>query len=51
MLSEPSLPTRFVAVGSDVYLGQKRIALCLTKNMAKRVANALNAYTPDRRGQ
>lgn len=42
---------KFVAVDVDVKQGPLTIARAVSKSMAKRVANALNKYTPDRRGQ
>lgn len=41
----------FVAVENTVYRGQTRIAICFSGTMAKRIANALNRYIPDSRGQ
>ena len=34
-----------------VYRGQQKIAIALSVTMAKRIANALNQYLPDERGQ
>jgi hypothetical protein len=42
---------RFVAVGNTVYRGQAQICLAFTGNMAKRIANALNKYIPNKKGQ
>jgi hypothetical protein len=43
---------KFVAVGKDIKQGRDlTVARAVSTNMAKRIANALNAYTPDKRGQ
>lgn len=43
---------KFSAVGQDVKQGKfETVARAVSGNMAKRIANALNAYTPDKRGQ
>ena len=49
---------KFAAVRNDhpifrwaVKQGLLTVALCYTRTMANRIANALNVYTPDRRGQ
>lgn len=34
-----------------VYRGQQKVAIVLSGTMAKRIANALNQYLPDERGQ
>ena len=47
-----SPPIFAVVPGSTVVVqGSKFIASASSNNMAKRIANALNQYTPDRRGQ
>ena len=38
------------AAGPRVMLGPKAICTAVSNTMAKRIANALNNYTPDRRG-
>jgi hypothetical protein len=40
----------FVAVHEAVMLGPKHIATARSKTMAKRIAAALNAHTPNREG-
>jgi hypothetical protein len=43
---------KFSAAGQDVKQGKEvTIARAASTNMAKRIANALNSYTPDKRGQ
>lgn len=45
-------PAKFVAVDKDIKQGlTTTVARATSTNMAKRIANALNEYTPDRRGQ
>lgn len=46
------LPARrhFAHVGRTVKNGRESVAECYSNSMAERIANALNAYTPDRRG-
>jgi hypothetical protein len=34
-----------------VYHGQQKVAIVVSATMAKRIANALNQYMPDERGQ
>lgn len=41
---------RFVGVGKNVMQGQECKAVACSKNMAKRIANALNVYQPSREG-
>jgi hypothetical protein len=41
----------FVAVGAKVMRGSERIADARSTNFANRIANALNEYEPDHRGQ
>jgi hypothetical protein len=41
---------QFAAIGSDVLRGDKPICVARSHNMALRIANALNAYTPNDRG-
>jgi hypothetical protein len=40
----------FVATGSNVVRGSLPVCAARTPNMALRIANALNAYTPNDRG-
>ena len=40
----------FAAHDLQIQRGTEIIARTYTTSMAKRIANALNAYTPDRRG-
>lgn len=42
---------KFSAADQDVKQGPLTIARAVSKTFAKRIANALNHYTPDRRGQ
>jgi hypothetical protein len=43
---------KFSAADKDVKQGlTTTVARAVSTNMAKRIANALNAYTPDKRGQ
>ena len=48
-------PTQFIFVAvrksSIVMRGKEFICRACSSNMAKRIASALNSYTPDRRGQ
>lgn len=41
---------RFVGVGPKVIHGSREIARAVSKTMAKRIANALNAYVPNSEG-
>jgi hypothetical protein len=41
----------FVAVGPKVFEGAKLICGACSNSFARRIANALNVYTPNRRGQ
>lgn len=41
---------RFVGVGPKVIIGQREIARACSKTMAKRIANALNRYVPNKEG-
>jgi hypothetical protein len=41
----------FVAADFTVKLGAENVAIAKTKTIAKRIANALNAYSPDGRGR
>lgn len=43
--------SQFIAVGPKVLEGAKLICGACSSTFARRIANALNAYTPDRRGQ
>lgn len=45
---QESLP--FVAIRCNVMRGGERVATAASNTMAKRIANALNNYTPNRRG-
>ena len=47
----PPAPPPFVAVHDTIKRGAETIARAVSHNMAIRIANALNAYKPDRRGQ
>ena len=49
----PDLAARpfFKANGFDVQLGAQQVAIAKTKTLAKRIANALNAYSTDDRGK
>lgn len=47
----PQQPIKFTAAGQDVKRGAETIARAVSGNMAKRIANALNSYIPDERGQ
>lgn len=47
----PQPAAKFAAAGQDVKQGPLTIARAASTNMAKRIANALNKYVPDRRGQ
>lgn len=42
--------TTFAAAGPRVMHGDRAVATASSNTMAKRIANALNAYSPDRRG-
>lgn len=44
-------PAKFSAADQDIKQGQMTVARAVSKTFAKRIANALNRYTPDRRGQ
>lgn len=48
--SDPAPQIRFVGVGKNVMQGQECKAVACSKNMAKRIANALNVYQPSREG-
>ena len=41
----------FVAVDWKIMQGSRRVAVAASKNMALRIANALNAYTPNKTGR
>jgi len=41
---------RFAAVDWDVWQGSRRICVAASRNMALRIANALNSYTPNKNG-
>lgn len=50
---DPPLPlfdAQFVHVGCVIMRGAESIARARSKTMAKRIANALNSYTPNREG-
>lgn len=40
----------YASAGPRVMLADRAVATAVSNSMAKRIANALNAYTPDRRG-
>lgn len=40
----------FANVGCDVIRGGKPVCVARSRNMAHRIANALNAYTPNKEG-
>ncbi len=42
---------KFVAVGWAVVQGSRRVAQAASRNMAMRIANALNAYIPNKTGR
>jgi hypothetical protein len=42
---------KFSAADQDIKQGHMTVARAVSKNFAKRIANALNRYTPDKRGQ
>lgn len=42
---------QFIAVHSTIKRGAEIVARAVSSTMARRIANALNCYTPDRRGQ
>lgn len=44
-------PPQFSAAKQDVKRGSETVARAMSSNLAKRIANALNCYTPDKRGQ
>jgi hypothetical protein len=46
----PSSPGRFVAVDRGIRYGSGNIAFAISRTMAKRIANALNSYTPNKKG-
>ena len=46
----PADPAKFAATRTGVRLGSRRVATAVSKTMAKRIANALNAYQPNREG-
>ena len=48
---EDSHEAEFVAVGAKVMRGLERIGDARSTNFANRIANALNQYKADRRGQ
>lgn len=41
----------FAAKDHDVWQGSERVAVARSNTFAKRIANALNRYKPDQRGQ
>lgn len=47
----PPAPPFIVRERTLVYHGQQKIAIVVSATMAKRIANALNQYLPDERGQ
>jgi ATP-dependent Clp protease ATP-binding subunit ClpA len=48
-VSPPAEP-KFVSVGFSVLTGARVVARAISKTMAKRIANALNKYSPNREG-
>lgn len=46
----PASAKTFVAVGPKVMRDNQLICGAVSNSFARRIANALNAYTPDRRG-
>jgi hypothetical protein len=42
---------RFAAVGYNIWQGSRRVAVAASKNMAIRIANALNNHKPNRAGR
>jgi hypothetical protein len=49
--AEQPKPHKFVAIDRNVMRGKdEAIARAVTHNMAKRIANALNRYTPNAKG-
>jgi hypothetical protein len=49
--SKTPAPVKFVAVRRAVMRGAEHICTAVSANMAQRIARALNAHTPDRRGR
>lgn len=49
--SNPQREHRFAAKDWNVWQGSRRICVCASRNMAMRIANALNAYTPNKTGR
>jgi hypothetical protein len=55
---QPRIPTKraadngllFVSRQSSIFRGSEHIATAVSKTMAKRIANALNVYKPNREG-
>lgn len=43
-------PAGFIAAGASVMFGEENVATARSLTMARRIANALNAYTPGDRG-
>lgn len=41
---------QYASAGPRIMLADRAVATAVSNSMAKRIANALNAYTPDRRG-
>jgi hypothetical protein len=42
---------RFAAVGWNIVQGSRRVAVAASRNMAIRIANALNSYIPNKTGR
>lgn len=47
---EPAPPHQFVHIGTKVMQGSIQRAAACSKTFARRIANALNRYTPNDRG-
>lgn len=49
-IESPPKPMQFAANREFVYYGTQAIARAISKTLAKRIANALNRYKPNREG-
>ncbi len=49
-MNEQKPQPKFVAVGTIVYKGSEFIGRICSHTMAKRIANALNIYRPNKKG-
>lgn len=49
--TKPEQETKFVAIKEAIMRGAEHIATARSTTFAKRIANALNKYIPDKRGQ